>query len=94
MQDLKAHSCLMGFEIGKMLRAKLRVSINMRAHCQKHAVTLLTKLGHVDEQLKEGLKSQKEENRKCLLKIFQSIFYLPHQAKLGVKFQAAPLSPS
>ena len=35
--------------------------------------------GHVDEQLKERLKSQKEENQTCLLKIVQSISYLSRQ---------------
>ena len=44
--------------------------------CHKHAVTMLTQPGHVDEQLKEWLKSQKEENINCLLKIVQSISYL------------------
>ena len=39
--------------------------------CYKHAQP-----GHVDEQLKEWLKSQKEEKRNCLLKIVQSISYL------------------
>ena len=39
---------------------------------------MLTQLGHVDEQLKERLKSQKEENRNCLLKI-QSISYFSCQ---------------
>ena len=43
--------------------------------CHKHAVTMLTQPGHVDEQLKEWLKSEIEENRNCLLKI-ESIFYL------------------
>ena len=37
--------------------------------CHKHAVTMFSQPGHVDEQLKEWLKSQKEENRNCLLKI-------------------------
>ena len=40
--------------------------------CPKQAVTLSTQPGHVDEQLKEWLKSQKEENRNCLLKIVHS----------------------
>ena len=40
---------------------------------------MLTQPGHVDEQLKEWLKSQKEENRNCLLKIVQSISYLSRQ---------------
>ena len=40
---------------------------------------MLTQPGHVDEQLKEWLKSQKEENRSCLLKIVQSISYLFRQ---------------
>ena len=44
----------------------------------KHAVTMVTQPGHVDEQLKERLKSQMEENRNCLLKIVQSISYLSH----------------
>ena len=39
----------------------------------------LTQRGHIDEQLKERLKSQKEENRTCLLKIVQSISYLYRQ---------------
>ena len=46
----------------------------------KYAVTMLTQPGHVDEQLKEWLKSQKEENRNCLLKIVQSISYLSRQS--------------
>ena len=45
----------------------------------KQAITMLTQPGHVDEQLKERLKSQKEENRNCLLKIVQSISHLSHQ---------------
>ena len=44
--------------------------------CHKHAVNMLTQAGHADEQLKEWLKSQKEENRNCLLKIVQSISYI------------------
>ena len=47
--------------------------------CHKHAVTMVTQPGHVDEQLKERLKSQKEENRNCLLKIVQSISYFSRQ---------------
>ena len=47
--------------------------------CHKHAVTMLTQLGHVDEQLKEWRKSHKEENRKCYLKIVQSISHLSRQ---------------
>ena len=47
-----------------------------RSLCHKHAVTMFSQPGHVDEQLKEQLKSQKEENRNCLLKIVQSISYL------------------
>ena len=47
--------------------------------CHKHAVTMLTPPGHIDEQLKERLKSQKEENRNCLLKIVQRISYLARQ---------------
>ena len=47
--------------------------------CHKCAVTLLTQPGHNDEQLKEQHKGQKEENRNCLLKIVQSIFYLARQ---------------
>ena len=39
----------------------------------------LTQPGHIDEQLKEWLKSQKEENRNYLLKIVQSISYLSRQ---------------
>ena len=68
--------CLMGLEIGKMLCAKQRVSLNMRACCHKYAVTLLTQPGHADEQLKEQPKSQKEENQNCFLEIVQSISYL------------------
>ena len=65
----------MGLEVGKMLCAKPRVSVNMRVCCHKHAVTILTQPGHVDGQLKERLMSQKEKNRNCLLKIIQSISY-------------------
>ena len=54
-----------------MLRAKPRVSVDESSLCHKHAVTMLAQPGHVDEQLKERLKSQKEENRNCLLKIVQ-----------------------
>ena len=36
---------------------------------------MLTQPGPVDGQLKEQLKSQKKENRNCLLKIVQSIAY-------------------
>ena len=44
---------------------------------------MLTQPGHIDEQLKEGLKSKKEENRKCLLKIVQSISILfPRASKM------------
>ena len=52
--------------------------------CHKHAVSLLTQSVHIDEQLKEQLKSQKEENRNCLLKIVQSISYLARQ---GIAFR-------
>ena len=52
--------------------------------CHKHAVTLLTQPSHIDEQLKEQLKSQKEENRSCLLKIVRSISYLASQ---GIAFR-------
>ena len=47
--------------------------------CHKHAITMLTQPGHIDEQLKQWLKSPKKENRNCLLKIVQSISYLSHQ---------------
>ena len=40
---------------------------------------MLTQPGHIDEQLKEQLKSQKEENTNCLLKIVQDISYLSCQ---------------
>ena len=40
---------------------------------------MLTQPGHIDEQLKERLKSQKEKNRNFLLKIVQSISYLFRQ---------------
>ena len=61
MQDLNAHSCLMGLEIGKMLCAKPRVSVNMRARCHKHAVTMLTRPGQVDEQLKESSRVKRRK---------------------------------
>ena len=38
-----------------------------------------TQPGHVDEQLEEWLKGQKDENRNCLLKNVQNITYLSHQ---------------
>ena len=68
----------------------------------KHVVTMLTQPVHVDEQLKERLKSQKEENRKSLQKKFQSITSLSrqgialHQGKQEMEstFQAAPYSLS
>ncbi len=44
--------------------------------CHKHAVTMLTQPGHIGGVLKEQLKSQKEENRNCHLKIVQSISHL------------------
>jgi len=47
--------------------------------CPKHAVTLLTQPGYIDEQLNEQHTSQKEENRNCLLIIVQSISYLACQ---------------
>ena len=50
-----------------------------RALYHKHAVTMLTQPGHINEQLKEWLKSQKEENRNCLLKIVQSKSYHSRQ---------------
>ena len=37
--------------------------------------------GHVDEQLREWFKTQKEENRNCLLKIVLSISYHSCQAR-------------
>ena len=40
---------------------------------------MLTQPGHIDEQLKERLKSQKEENRNCLWKIVPSILCFSHQ---------------
>ena len=43
---------------------------------------MLTQPGHVDEQLKERLKSQKEASRRFLLKIAQSIYiFLPWASK-------------
>ena len=67
----------MGLDIEKMLCAKPRVFHKRESSlCHKHAVTLLTQPGHVDEQLKECLKSPKEENKNCHLKIVQSISYL------------------
>ena len=70
--------------------------------CHKHAVSLLTQSVHIDEQLKEQLKSQKEENRNCLQKIVQSISYLARQGIAFRKgkqeeesnFQAAPSASS
>ena len=50
VQDMKAHSCLMGLEIEKILYAKPRVSVDSSL-CHKHAVTLLI------QPLKEWLKS-------------------------------------
>ena len=47
--------------------------------CHKREVTLISQTSHVDEQLKERLKSQKEENRNCLLNIVQSISYFSCQ---------------
>ena len=47
--------------------------------CHKNVVTMLTQPGHIDEQLKERLKSQKEENRNCLQNNFQNISYLSRQ---------------
>ena len=38
-----------------------------------------TQPGHIDEQLKEWPRSQMEENRNCLQKIAQSIFYFSCQ---------------
>ena len=84
IQDLKAHSCLMGLQIGKKLWKKALCKIkgyhkHESSLCHKHEVAMLTQPCHADDQLKEWLKSQKEENRNCLLKIAQSISYLSHQ---------------
>lgn len=49
------------------------------SQCHKHAVTLLTQSGNIDELLKKQQKSQKEENRNCLLKIVQNISFLACQ---------------
>ena len=65
IQDLKAHSCLIGLEIGKMLCAKPLVPES--SLCHKHAVTMLIQPGHINEQLKWRLKSKKEENRNFLI---------------------------
>ena len=70
----------MSLEIGKMLWAKPRVSVNMRGSYVTNTQLLLTQRGHIDEQLKERLKSQKEENRNCPLKNVQSISYLSCQS--------------
>ena len=66
----------MGLEIGKCSVQNQGFRTYESLLCHKHAVTLLTQPGHIDEQLKEQLKGQKEENRNCLLKIVQRISYL------------------
>ena len=50
-----------------------------RSLCHKHAVTMLTRPGYINEQLKEKLKSEKDESRNCLLIIVQCISYLSRQ---------------
>ena len=64
----------MGLEIRKMLCAKPRVSFEREL---RDAIIMLTQPGHVDERL----KTQKEENRTCLLRIVQSITYHSRQGK-------------
>ncbi len=55
---------------------------------------------HIDEQLMEQLKSNKEENRNTSCKLSKYIQSSPprdffvKQARRGAKFQAASLSPS
>ena len=55
--------------------------------CHKHGY--YAQPGHIDEQLKGRLKSQKEENRNYVIKIVQSISYLScqgialHKSKQG-----------
>ena len=79
----------MGLEIGKLC-AKPRVSVKMGA-CY---VTNKQLLCQVSEQLKERLKSQKEENRNCLLKIVQSMFYFPAKALVFVRARSQISSSS
>ena len=69
-----------GFRNWKNALCKLKVFHKYESSlCHKHAVTMLTQSGHINEQLKEWLKNQKEENRNCFLKIVQSISYLSRQ---------------
>ena len=58
-----------GFRNWEKLYAKLPTrQLAMSQTCSY----IITELGHIDEQLKERLKIQKEENRICLQKISQS----------------------
>ena len=77
IQDLKAHSCLMGLEIGKMLFAKPRFSVDMRARyitnmCSYYVNSTRSRWWAAEGEAQES----KGGNRNCLLKIVQSIFYL------------------
>ena len=58
----------MGLEVGKILCAKLKISSNMRPRYVAKCSYYLNSPGHVDEQLKEWLKSKKKIGN-CLLKI-------------------------
>ena len=75
---MKGKKCSVQNE-GFLVNWRARYVTNMQLLCYKHAVTMLTQPGHIDEQLKERLKYQKKENRNCLLKIVQSISYLSCQ---------------
>ena len=59
------------FRNGKNALSKPRIYINLRAHYATNMCYYIvyTQLGHIDEQLKEWLKSLKEKNRNCHLKI-------------------------
>ena len=59
-QDLKAHSCLMGSEIGKMLFVKTRVSVNMRGH---YVIALRKGKQEEESNFKQLLLLQAEDDK-------------------------------
>ena len=63
IQDLKAH-CQMVLEIGKRFYSTKDLRKHESSLGHKHAVTILTQPGHIDEQLKERLKTS-ELKTKC-----------------------------
>ena len=69
----------MGYEIGKMLCAKPRVSINMRVCHATNVVTMLTQPGYIAEQLNGSSRVKMRKIGTVSKNIVQSVSYLSRQ---------------